>query len=64
MIKEKAGDMASTQKCIISHCKAREEAEQIKADIEKQINFKEIKIVPMKALCSYYALEKGIIICH
>ena len=64
MIKEKAGEFAPTQKLIISHCKAIEEAEQIKGDIEKECNFKEIEIIPMKALCSYYALEKGIIICH
>lgn len=64
MIKEKAGELAPTQKLIISHCKATEEAEQIKGDIEKECNFKEIEIIPMKALCSYYALEKGIIICH
>lgn len=64
MIKEKAGENAPNQKVVITHCKALEEAEQIKADIEKECNFKEIVIHPMKALCSYYALEKGIIICH
>ena len=64
MIKEKAGVEAPNQRVIITHCKALEEAEQIKSDIEKECNFKEIQIRPMKALCSYYALEKGIIICH
>jgi DegV family protein with EDD domain len=64
MIKEKAGTEAPNQKLIITHCKAIEEAEQIKADIEKECEFKEIQIRPMKGLCSYYALEKGLIICH
>lgn len=64
MIKEKAGAEAPNQKLIITHCKAIEEAEQIKADIEKECEFKEIQIRPMKGLCSYYALEKGLIICH
>lgn len=64
MIKEKAGLDAPNQKLIITHCKANEEAEQIKMDIEKECKFKEIQIRPMKGLCSYYALEKGLIICH
>ena len=41
-----------------------EEAEQIKSDIERECEFKEIQIMPMKGLCSYYAWEKGLIICH
>ena len=64
MIKEKAGRDAPNQKLVITHCKAVVEAEQIKSDIEKECNFKEIEILTMKGLCSYYALEKGIIICH
>ncbi len=64
MIKEKAGTDAPNQKLIITHCKAVEEAEQIKKDIEKECEFKEIEIMPMQGLCSYYALEKGLIICH
>jgi DegV family protein with EDD domain len=64
MIKEKAGVDAPNQKLIITHCKAIDEAEQIKSDIQKECEFKEIEIMPMKGLCSYYALEKGIIICH
>ena len=64
MIKEKAGADAPNQKLIITHCKADEEVQQIKADIEKECSFKEIEIRSMRGLCSYYALEKGIIICH
>lgn len=64
MIKEKAGSDAPNQKLIITHCKAVDEAEQIKNDISKECEFKEIQIRPMKGLCSYYALEKGLIICH
>ena len=63
LIKEKAKDF-SKETLIISHCKAEQEALQLKTDIEKTCNFKEIQIVPMRGLCSYYALEKGIILCH
>lgn len=48
---------------IITHCKAEKEALSIKEEIEKQYNFKEVRVQPMGGLCSYYALEKGIIIC-
>lgn len=63
MIKEKC-TRPEEETLIISHCKANEEAEQVKSDIQKVCNFKEIRIVPMKGLCSYYALEKGVIVCH
>lgn len=63
MIKEKAKDF-SKDKIIITHCFAENEANQIKEDLEKNCNFKEIQIMPMRGLCSYYALEKGLIICH
>ena len=63
MIKEKAKDF-SKQTIIITHCFAEEEAKEIKSNIEKLCNFKEIRILPMRGLCSYYALEKGVIVCH
>ena len=63
MIKEKAKDF-SKDKIIITHCFAENEANIIKEDLEKNCNFKEIQIMPMRGLCSYYALEKGLIICH
>lgn len=63
MIGEKAKDF-SKETLIITHCFAEEEANYIKSDIEKKCNFKEIRILPMRGLCSYYALEKGLIICH
>ena len=63
LIKEKKSDY-SQDTLIISHCKAEEEANQLKSDISKVCNFKEIQIVPMRGLCSYYALEKGVILCH
>lgn len=63
LIKEKKADY-SEDTLIITHCKAEEEANKLKADIEQTCNFKEIQIVPMRGLCSYYALEKGVILCH
>lgn len=63
MICEKAKDF-SHETLIITHCQAEEEANFIKNEIESKCNFKEIRISKMKGLCSYYALEKGIIVCH
>ncbi len=63
MISEKAKDF-SKETLIITHCYAEEEANYIKSDLEKQCNFKEIRVQAMRGLCSYYALEKGLIICH
>ncbi len=63
MICEKAKDY-SKDTIIITHCFAEEEANFIKHDLEEKCNFKEIRVLPMRGLCSYYALEKGIIVCH
>lgn len=63
MIKEKCKH-PEEETLIISHCKAEEEAEQVKNDIQQFCDFKEIRIMPMKGLCSYYALEKGVIVCN
>lgn len=51
------------RKIIISHCYGEKEAEELKLNLEKICDAKNIKIIPMKALTSYYALEKGIIVC-
>ena len=51
------------RKIIISHCYAEEEAEELKYHIEKLCGNYNIKIIPMRALTSYYALEKGVIVC-
>lgn len=50
------------KKCIISHCKSKEDAEKLKLMIESQYNFKEVMISEMRGLCSFYALENGIIV--
>lgn len=51
------------RKIIISHCYAEDEAEELKYHIEKTCGNQNIKIIPMRALTSYYALEKGVIVC-
>ena len=62
MIGEKIKDIKD--RClIISHCYADVEVAMIKSEVEKKYNFKEIRILPTKGLCSYYALEKGVIVC-
>lgn len=52
-----------TRKIIISHCYAEDEANELKYHIEKITGNSNIKIIPMRALTSYYALEKGVIVC-
>lgn len=52
----------SNKKCVIAHCKNEAEAKWLKEEIEKKYHFKEIVVNDMKGLCSYYALEKGIIV--
>ncbi len=62
MICEKAKSLPN-QELIITHCLAQNEAEQLKNQFQLNGNFKNIRILPMRGLCSYYALEKGFILC-
>ncbi|MBE7074294.1 MAG: DegV family protein [Clostridiales bacterium] len=52
------------EKLIITHCKNEQDANYLKDEIAKVCDFKEIEVRPMKGLCSFYALEKGLILCH
>jgi DegV family protein with EDD domain len=52
----------SNDECIISHCEDEQTALQIKETLESVCNFKKITILKMRGLCSFYALEKGIIV--
>ncbi len=50
-------------KCIITHADNLEDANELKdALIEKNI-FSQVEVLPMKGLCSFYAMRKGLIIC-
>jgi DegV family protein with EDD domain len=60
-IKEDKEDYQNDE-CVISHCEDEETASYIKSSLEKICNFKKITIMKMKGLCSFYALEKGIIV--
>lgn len=62
MIKEVLAG-AQDRKIIISHCYAEDEAQELKFHIEKLCGKQNIIIIPMRALTSYYALEKGVIVC-
>ncbi len=62
MICEKTKDIEN-KTLIISHCYADEEVKLITDELKKHCNFKEIRVVPTRGLCSYYALEKGVIVC-
>ena len=56
-------DTCNERECIITHCKNPEGANFIKEEIEKTYNFKRVVVEEMKGLCSFYALEKGVIVC-
>ena len=59
-IKDKCNDYSG--KCIISHCQNEENANFVKKLILEKYNFKDVLVIPMKGLCSFYALENGIIV--
>ena len=48
--------------CIITHCLDDETGLYIKEHLEEAGVFKKVTLLPMHGLCSYYALEKGIIV--
>lgn len=52
----------SNDECIISHCEDEQTANYIKESLEKICNFKKVTIIKTRGLCSFYALEKGIIV--
>ena len=52
----------SNDECIISHCQDEDTALHIKEILSKVCNFRRITILEMRGLCSFYALEKGIIV--
>lgn len=52
------------RKLIITHCDNLEDAEKIKQMMLEKMPFKEVVIKPMRGLTSFYALEKGLIICY
>ena len=50
------------RECVITHCKNLEGATYLKEEIEKSYKFKKVVVKEMKGLCSFYALEKGVIV--
>ena len=51
------------RKLVITHCDNLEDAEKIRDMLLAVCPFKEVDIHEMRGLCSYYALDKGLIIC-
>lgn len=60
---EKKSPITKGKTCIITHCKNEKDANYVKDEILKKYQFKEVVVNEMKGLCSFYALEKGIIVC-
>lgn len=52
----------SKKECIISHCYNEADSAYLYKAISETYNFKKITIIPMRGLCSFYALEKGLIV--
>lgn len=50
------------RECIITHCFDEEIATLIESHLKNSCSFRKIRILPMRGLCSFYALEKGIIV--
>ena len=59
---EKQCSSTEGRTCIISHCKNNEDALYLKEKIQGRYQFKDVVITEMKGLCSFYALEKGLIV--
>lgn len=60
------GNLCPVQKgkiCIISHTMAKESADLLKREIEGQYQFDKVTIRENKALCSFYAMDGGLIAC-
>lgn len=54
----------SDRNLLINHVFADETAQWIKEELENSYNFKSIRIVPTRGLCTFYALDNGIIISY
>lgn len=61
-IKERGHIKERGQTVVISHCQNAEFAERLKLAIQKVWNTVEVKIIPTRGLCSYYAEKGGLII--
>ena len=60
------GNLCPIQKdkiCIISHTLAKECAESLKKEITSKYNFDKVTIRENNALCSFYAMDGGLIAC-
>lgn len=58
----KLGHDFKNRKCVITHVENEEAALNIKAMIEKEYSFKEVVVLPTRGLCSFYALNGGILV--
>ncbi len=52
------------RKLIISHCNNEEDAKKIETLVKGKLGFKQIIIKAMRGLTSFYAQEKGLILCY
>ncbi len=56
--------MANTSigQCIISHCYAEEEASMLEELINEKYEFKQVRVIKTRGLCSFYALNHGCLV--
>ena len=62
MLKEMIQNGYSNGKVIISHCENEEGAKLLKSKIEAAYETPDIRILPTRGLCSFYAERKGILL--
>ena len=55
-------DNTKNKKCIITHCQNETDALTLKNKISEKYQFKDIVVRETKGLCSFYALEKGLLV--
>jgi len=60
-IGEKVKDFKG-KKCIVSYCENLEVAEKLKQEIEEKYSFESVRLIPMRGLTSFYALEGALIV--
>ncbi|MFA6874583.1 MAG: DegV family protein [Bacilli bacterium] len=56
-----AGDVKD-KICLITHTKNKEEAEELKKEILETVPFKEVDIRENRGLCSYYSMDKALLV--
>lgn len=58
----KFSEITKDKVCIISHTQNEEAANELKEEILKTYEFKEVRVIENRGLCAFYSLEGGLIV--